>query len=79
MTQLLITLAILGIVGYFLFKRRKAQAPVAPESTVNYAKLLDAEVAFYQKLDSAGKSRFLNRPGSDTDCFKCCHSDIWFS
>jgi Mlc titration factor MtfA (ptsG expression regulator) len=60
MTQLLITLAILGIVGYFLFKRRKAQAPVAPESTVNYAKLLDAEVAFYQKLDSAGKSRFLN-------------------
>ncbi|MEJ7558863.1 MAG: M90 family metallopeptidase [Pedobacter sp.] len=60
MTALVVSIAILIIAGYLLFRRRKTQAPDILESTVKYAGILNAEVAFYQKLDDAGKSRFEN-------------------
>ncbi|HEY8781067.1 MAG TPA: M90 family metallopeptidase [Mucilaginibacter sp.] len=50
---LLVILVALG--AYFLWQKR-TKAKVAP--TENYRALLEAHVAFYQRLDAAGKIRF---------------------
>jgi Mlc titration factor MtfA (ptsG expression regulator) len=58
MTALFISITILIIVGYFLFKRRRPMVVTTIEETTKYAKILEEQVEYYQKLDSAGQSRF---------------------
>jgi hypothetical protein len=57
MIALILSVAMFIIACYYLFKRRKLRVSGSSESALNYAFILDAEVAFYKNLDNAGKLR----------------------